>query len=108
MTVTYGYEASVKIRSLPEAVRYTYKEEKKESAMPEITLTPDMLAELPEELKQALREAAYNLDISTTDEVIGRIRTNYPHIAEGLQVLAKEFSFDRILLMLDELRKNND
>jgi len=81
-------------------VRYTYEEEMKEPAMPEITLTSEILAQLPEELRQALREAAHNLDISATNDVIELIGNKQPDIARGLLLLLKEFRFEKILELL--------
>gem|GEM_PF-2031616 len=89
-------------------VRYIYEEEvEREPGEPEVTLTSELLTELPDELRQALREAAHNLDISATDDVIKEIRSKRPEIADGLQLLAKEFHFERILELLGE-RENND
>jgi len=84
-------------------VRYIYEEmSKAEAAEPGITLTSDMLADLPEKLRQALREVADNLDISATEKVIERIRRKRPEIAAGLQPLVKAFRFEKILELLGE------
>ncbi|MDH3972951.1 MAG: transporter substrate-binding domain-containing protein [Deltaproteobacteria bacterium] len=82
-------------------VRYIYEERPQvEKAEPEITLTSEMLAELPEELRQALGEAAHNLDISDVNDVIDRIGNKQPDIAGGLLLLVKEFRFEKILELL--------
>ncbi|MDH3972948.1 MAG: ATP-binding protein [Deltaproteobacteria bacterium] len=84
-------------------VRYIYEEElEKEAAEPEITLTSDILADLPEELRSVLKETAHNLDISAVNDVIVRIGNKQPEIARGLLLLVKEFRFEKVLELLGE------
>jgi signal transduction histidine kinase/DNA-binding NarL/FixJ family response regulator len=83
-------------------VKYVYEEETKTGRMASaISPTDEEIASLPVDLKQALREAALNLDVSATGLVIEDIRSNHPEIAEGLQELVSEFKFGRILELLD-------
>ncbi|MDH3972949.1 MAG: transporter substrate-binding domain-containing protein [Deltaproteobacteria bacterium] len=90
-------------------VRYIYEEEPQvEMAEPGVPLTSEMLAHLPEELRQALREAAHNLHISATNDVLARIRKNQPEIANGLQRLVKEFRFEKILELLGKSGRSDD
>ncbi len=87
-------------------VRYLYQE----TARPEeevITLTAEMLAELPTDLKEALREQAVLLDLAATNEIIERLRSNNPKIANGLQQLVNELRFGQILSLLDDTKKRD-
>ncbi|MDH3972937.1 MAG: ATP-binding protein [Deltaproteobacteria bacterium] len=82
-------------------VSYTYEEEKEVKAdEEEITLTSDMLTDLPPDLRELLREAALKLDIPATDGAIKEIGNKHPEIARGLQLLAREFRFEKILELL--------
>jgi len=81
-------------------LHYTYKEVEEKISEPKINLTREMIRDLPDDLRKVLREAAYKLDISATDEVIKSIRRNYPDIASGLQELANNYRFEIILELL--------
>jgi len=84
-------------------VRFLYeKETEAEQAAPAITTTSEMVAGLSAELRQALTEAARNLDIAATAQVIEEIRSDHPEIADGLQLLAESFRFGQILELLNK------
>ena len=90
-------------------LRYIYDQEAQEDEQvaPSTPLTAAMTTELPDEQKKALRAAAQKLDISTTEEVLKKIRNEHPEIAGRLQVLAREFRFGQILELLDNERKTS-
>jgi len=73
-----------------------------EQEKPAVTLTAEMLAGLPPDLKEALRESAILLDLAATNEVIARIRSDHPDIADGLGELTESFRFCQILSLLGE------
>ncbi|WP_300672695.1 transporter substrate-binding domain-containing protein [Desulfoluna sp.] len=89
--------------------RYLYEERTTDSArrgttQPAINLTGELVAGLPADLRQALTEAARNLDVSTTAHVIECIRIDSPEIADGLLILTDTYQFGQILSLLDEKR----
>jgi signal transduction histidine kinase/DNA-binding response OmpR family regulator len=84
-------------------VRYIYETVvETEQTAPAITHTDETLSGLPADLRQKLREAANNLDISAANQVIDLIRSGHPETADSLQAMAEEFRFDRILKLLDD------
>lgn len=83
------------------SVRYIYEEQREAVLAEAATLTGEMMEVLPTVLRQALRDAALNLDASAANQVIQRIRSDHPEIADRLQLLVEEFSFDQIMTLLD-------
>lgn len=77
-------------------VKFIYQEQP-ESDSSGLELTPEMLAVLPQALRQQLHQAASNLDIDETDAVIAQIRSLAPDVAEGLQKLADNYQFEEII-----------
>jgi uncharacterized membrane protein len=67
-----------------------------------------MMAKVPDEQKKALRVAAQKLDIAATEETIKEIRNEHQEIASRLQVLVRDFRFDRILALLDNRNEEDD
>ncbi|MCI5138845.1 MAG: hypothetical protein D3922_10620 [Candidatus Electrothrix sp. AR1] len=67
-----------------------------------------MMKELPDDQKKALGVAAQKLDIAATEETIKEIRNEHPEVAGRLQVLVRDFRFDRILALLDNIDEEND
>ncbi|TAN70595.1 MAG: DUF3365 domain-containing protein [Methylobacter sp.] len=63
--------------------------------------TVEMLAKLPAALRQQLHEAALNLDTEETDAIIANIRALDPEIGEGLQELAGQYQFERIIQLTE-------
>jgi signal transduction histidine kinase/DNA-binding NarL/FixJ family response regulator/ABC-type nitrate/sulfonate/bicarbonate transport system substrate-binding protein len=89
-------------------VRYIYEKNKKPLlAETAVTLTGEMMAKVPAELKQALRQPTQYLDTLATNQVIELIRSDQPEIADGLQYLVEEFSFDQIMKLLDDDGKSD-
>ena len=82
--------------------RYIYEEQNQTTLTETANLTAEMVAGLPVYLREALRKPAQYLDISATNQVVERIRSNHPETADGLQVLVEEFSFDQIMKLLNE------
>lgn len=78
----------------------------KEALTEEKKVVLDNLAEgvrdLTTEQTQALKEAAGNLDIVATEQVITHIHAEQPELADGLRQLAEKFQFGEILALLDK------
>ena len=85
-------------------VRYRYAEEAEETPpQPAVELDAAMLERLPAELRQELGVVANRLDVEAIRELIERIRfAGDAGIADGIQALANEFQFGRILELLGE------
>jgi hypothetical protein len=66
-------------------------------------LTAAMLAELPAELLQELREATKSLNSEAITAVIERIEPLAPDTAKGLQTLMDDFQIGRIHDLLGEV-----
>jgi len=85
-------------------LRYRYADtpDRSHARQPPSSLTPTMLEQLPEELRLALREAAWRLDVDAAQAQIDRIRAVNGEIAEGLEAFLESFQFQRILELLGE------
>jgi len=86
-------------------IEYIY-ESKQEAApvrVPEVELTAAMLADLPEELLQQLRETTLELHMEVILEVIDRIEAHAPETAEQLRVLVQAFQIQRIREVLKKV-----
>ena len=66
-------------------------------------LTSAMLADLPTELLQELREATLTLNSEAISAVIERIEPLAPDTAKGLQTLMDDFQIGRIHDLLGEV-----
>ncbi|MER2603751.1 MAG: transporter substrate-binding domain-containing protein [Candidatus Competibacter phosphatis] len=80
-------------------VRYRYAAAEAARSAP--ALRAEMLAPLPEALRQALFVAAAELDIEGAGAVIERIRGVDAALANGLQALMNDYRFTEILVLLD-------
>jgi CheY-like chemotaxis protein len=60
------------------------------------------IARLPEEMVNQLQVAAYQLDIQMCQQLVDKIRTTDPILADGLLRLAQGFRFDLLLKMLSD------
>ena len=81
--------------------KYLYKEGLAVSGQPQsVTLTFEMLAELPPELRQELEETTLALNREATLEVIQRIEEHAPDTAAGLRALVKDLEMGRIRELL--------
>jgi signal transduction histidine kinase/CheY-like chemotaxis protein len=87
-------------------VHYIYEEGREaQQVTPAIALTEEMIAGLPADLRQKLRQAAHNLEVAATERVIAEIRSNSPEIAERLQLLTDHVQFGQILKLLGNKEK---
>jgi CheY-like chemotaxis protein/anti-sigma regulatory factor (Ser/Thr protein kinase) len=90
-------------------VNYRYKEGEAAPAQRQgEDLTPAMLAELPPELLQELRETTLALNTEATLEVIERIADQAPEGATGLRELVQNFQMGRLRELLAETEQYND
>jgi len=84
-------------------IKYLYKDRRAEAAQKqEINLTAEMLAGLPPDLLQELRETTLVLNMEAILEVIERIEDHAPDTAENLRALVQNFQIDRIRELLGE------
>jgi signal transduction histidine kinase/streptogramin lyase/DNA-binding response OmpR family regulator len=85
-------------------IKYIYQDMVAEGAQKrEIELTAAMLADLPGELLQELRETTLVLNQEAILEVIDRIEEHAPDTAENLRTLVQNFQMDRIREVLWEV-----
>ncbi|MFC1748099.1 transporter substrate-binding domain-containing protein [Pseudomonadota bacterium] len=83
-------------------VHYIYDETPTtESTEPEVELTSDMLGELPQEIRNNLKQAARMLDIEMTNEITSQIRKTHLQTANGLQALTNAYRFEQIIELLE-------
>ncbi len=77
-------------------VKFIYQNNLPASAT-SLTVTVEMLAKLPTELRQQLHDAALTLDTEETDTVIAQIRRLAPNVADALHELVQHYQFDQII-----------
>ncbi|MCP4623494.1 MAG: hypothetical protein GY850_08175, partial [bacterium] len=75
---------------------------------PPQTLTPAALAALPEECFTALQSAAQTLSITETEAVIDDIRVYDEALADALVELVREYRFDVLLELFEDILKIED
>ncbi len=73
-----------------------------------VDLTAAMLAELPSEMLQELRETTLALDRGASLELIEQIEAQSPQVGAGLRVLVDNFQMGRIQELLVEAEQTND
>ncbi|MGZ8908335.1 MAG: response regulator, partial [Methylobacter sp.] len=78
-------------------VKFVYRDAAVLVSPPVRETTIEMLGKLPTELRRQLHEAALNLDTEETDAIIAQIRALVPEAGDGLQELAGQYQFDRII-----------
>ena len=84
-------------------VKYIYKERGAEALRkPGINLTTEILAELPPDLLQDLRDTTLVLNIEDALEVIARIAENAPEVAAGLKELVDSYRMVELRDLLGE------
>ena len=89
-------------------VKYVYQERVEEAAPTQgIVLTAEMLADLPPELLEELRQTTLALNREATLEVIERIEDQAPDTARGLRALVEGFRMERIGGLLEETEKRH-
>ena len=82
---------------------YRYREDSSTSEKPrEVTLTSEMLAELPPELMHELDQATLALDRAASFAVIERIADGNPEVAKGLRDLMQNFQTARIRELIQD------
>jgi CheY-like chemotaxis protein len=87
-------------------VKYLYKVEGEQAPRTEkIKLTTEMLADLPQELLQELREATLALNREAALEVIARIGDPAPEVVAGLQKLVENFQMVELRDLLGEVKR---
>ena len=71
----------------------------------EVELTAAMLADLPGELLQELRQATLALNREDAFEVIGRIADHAPEVAAGLKELVDNYQMVELRDLLEEVKE---
>jgi CheY-like chemotaxis protein len=91
-------------------IEYIYepKSEAAPARVPEVELTAAMLADLPDELLQKLRETTLTLNREAALEVIARIAEQAPEMAADLKGLVDNFQMNELQNLLGEVKANAD
>ena len=92
-------------------VRYIYDEgeEKKEKGERESlkdALTPEALAQLPDDLITELKQATIDLDVGLIKAIIERIGELNATVADALAELVKDYQYDKILALIQQGLEN--
>ena len=80
-------------------VCYRYAETAVQPDKP-VEVSAEAVAALPAELREALRKAAKSLNDEGFEAALVSVHERDPALADGLAALAREFRFDRILVLL--------
>jgi len=88
-------------------VRYVYEEGKERKAKGEgetlqDVLTPEDLAQLPDDLLVELKQAIIDLDVDRIGAIIDQIRGLNAVVADGLEELANNFQFAKLLDLIQK------
>ncbi|OQY45050.1 MAG: hypothetical protein B6247_29415 [Candidatus Parabeggiatoa sp. nov. 2] len=87
-------------------VRYIYEDVKEpvsdEAAAQEV-LTAETLATLPNDLLTQMHQAALDLDIELTLNIIGQVKKQNVPLANALLQLANQFQYERLLDLLEQV-----
>jgi CheY-like chemotaxis protein/anti-sigma regulatory factor (Ser/Thr protein kinase) len=86
---------------------YEAKSEAAVARMCEVELTAAMLADLPDELLQELRQATLALNREAAREVIARIADPAPEVAAGLEELVDNYQMVELRDLLGEVKEKN-
>jgi CheY-like chemotaxis protein len=83
-------------------VEYLYAEEPASAAQlrgakQAAELTPESLADLPQEIIYPMREAVLRADLDQLLALIQEVETREPRIAQGLRLLAEHFEYQKLL-----------
>ena len=79
-------------------VEYQYAEDPTAAAQGEVAvLTPDLLADWPQEIIDMMREAVITADLDQLLATIQQTETRDPRIAQGLRRLAESFQYQKLL-----------
>jgi signal transduction histidine kinase/CheY-like chemotaxis protein len=89
-------------------VEYVYRDRAEAPAQPEwIALSVEMLADLPPELLQELKETTLVMDREATLAVIERIEEHAPETAANLRALVENFQMGRVRDLVMETKAQN-
>ena len=80
-------------------VAFIYEEDEVELEAVQEMLTPETLLTLPPEWVAKLHEAASQADIEIVSDLLNEIREEHQAVAKGLQKMADEFRFDKIMAL---------
>ena len=83
-------------------VRYEYAEEAHMPAQEPTAVTAEALAALPDEVREALRQAAVALNGTRFEQALEPLRALEPGLAAGLAAAAREYRFKRIVTLIDQ------
>ncbi len=83
-------------------VKFIYRDNPA-SAPPPLTITVEMLSNIPLELRQQLHDAALTLDTEEADRVIAQMHPLAPDVADALQELVRHYQFDQIINLIKEM-----
>jgi CheY-like chemotaxis protein len=79
-------------------VEYDYAENPTAAAQEEVVeLTPEFLADWPQEIMDTMREAVITADLDQLLATIQEMETRDPRIAQGLRRLAESFQYQKLL-----------
>jgi signal transduction histidine kinase len=73
--------------------------------VPQDILSPDILASLPKDLLNDLQQAAEEIDLEKSNEVIDRIHRHNPALAEILTELVQHYRFDTLQALFEEKKE---
>jgi signal transduction histidine kinase len=87
-------------------LQYCYEEQQSMQQKPKkqekITLTPQRLASLPQELNGALKRAVSIVDFDASMEVLSKIKDNDELLAEAIEELVRNYRFDTLQGLFEE------
>ncbi|MCG8038099.1 MAG: AAA family ATPase [Candidatus Thiodiazotropha taylori] len=88
-------------------VRYSYDEHysEKDAFVESKALSPESFTDLSDEIKESLIITATLLDMKAFIKALSPLREKHPSLAEGLEELAQDFHFDKILELLGVIRQ---
>jgi CheY-like chemotaxis protein len=89
-------------------VRYLYVEAQKNEAAADIALTSDMLAVLPQALRDELKAALESLDSDHIDAVIQQVAAYDATLHQQLSHLVSNFEYPDILNALQTIQRNSE
>lgn len=88
-------------------VKFIYEDAPVTASSPTSKITVEMVAMLPEQLRNELYEATLKLDTEEVEVVIANIHALEPEIADSLDALAKGYQFDQIIQLIDDANQKS-
>ncbi len=90
-------------------VRFVYDEPKSSSTSPKADTEAEQgptaaeaIAALSEDIRTELAQAAKTLNTRKINDIVGRIQSEHPALADELAQMAKSYRFDRILSLIEQ------